>query len=270
MSQRRSTESLEIEGLLPALDDQPGPAQPLSAVAQAALIEQALKKGASASVPSTRRGIVFGGAAAITGIVTYALFRRWSPTPDATPVHFVANQKTDSTRPLRDSQAAGTQAAKADLQTEERAAVASDPLSPRSPAAKKSDPRSAQDLLRMANDRRRKKRFAEALQIYQQIVQQDPSSEEGYVARVAAGGLLLEKKKQPQAALRMFRSALRARPYGSLTEEARLGVCDALALLSDRGAEAQAVREFLAHHGDSPARARMEARLRHATERTSR
>lgn len=266
MSERRSTESLDIEGLLPPLDDQPGPAPPLSAVAQAALIEQALHKGSTIPVQSLRRGLIFGGAAAITGAVSYLLFRRWiripetmsSPTTGAESAPVFTAQPEVRTKP-------GVEA-----RTETRSEAIADSASSHSTQAKKSDSRSAHDLLRIANERRRKQRFAEALQIYQQIVQQDPTSEEGYVARVAAGGLLLEKKKQPQAALRMFRSALRTRPQGTLAEEARLGICDALAQQSDRAAEAQAIREFLAHHSDSPARTRMEARLRQATEQTTR
>ncbi|MBL8632049.1 MAG: hypothetical protein JNM40_02415 [Myxococcales bacterium] len=265
MSERRSTESLDIEGLLPPLDDQPGPAPPLSAVAQAALIEQALHKGSTIPVQSLRRGLIFGGAAAITGAVSYLLFRRWiripktmsSPTTGAESAPVFTAQPEVRTKP-------GVEA-----RTKTRSEAITDSASSHSTQAKKSDSRSAHDLLRIANERRRKQRFAEALQIYQQIVQQDPTSEEGYVARVAAGGLLLEKKKQPQAALRMFRSALRTRPQGTLAEEARLGICDALAQQSDRAAEAQAIREFLAHHSDSPARARMEVRLRQATERTT-
>lgn len=269
MSNRSSTESRKMDQLLPPLDDRLGPAAPLSTAAQAALIEQALDRSAAIPMQRMRRGLAFGGAAAITSAIIYALFRRWLRT-SSNPVSPTKKEAAAGPSPMSDTLAKTVDPGVDSHAAVDRESVSPDTSSTRSTSAKRTSLRSTQDLLRMASERRRQKRFAEALQIYLQIVQQDPSSEESYVAKLAAGGLLLEKKKQPQSALRMFRSALRLRPQGTLTEEARMGICDALALLSDRTAEAQAIREFLAHHSDSPAKGKMEARLRQVTERLAR
>jgi tetratricopeptide (TPR) repeat protein len=268
MSRRRQEElpePNELQALLPPLDDGPGPAQPLSQSAQAALIKNALR--AASPTPTglgLRRGFLFGGAAMAASSAAYFLSRRFlgkSPSPQAPePMPIAPSPRDAAAAPARDLGVAADAAAESGATDGESVAAAR----PRSVRPRE---HSSDDLLKLANERRRQKRFAEAVRLYLQIVEKYPRSDEAYVARIAAAGLLLERQKEPRAALRLFLAALRERPQGALAEEARLGLCDALHALSDRAAEERALRDFLAHHADSPARARIEARLRLLTDK---
>lgn len=252
-----------VEALLPPLDDQPGPAEPMSPSAQAALIEAALAT-ATPPTPWPRRAFLLGGTAVmIAGATVYLLGRRRSlppgprptavPKVDAVPPPTAAPSVVPASAATKDPVAAeAPQPPPAPPPPEEKAA----------PSRKKaSSPREVADLLLLANERRRQQRFPEALGLYQQIYIGHPRSEEAYVAEVAAGSLLGDRLHNPQAALRLFRRALRERPAGSLSEEARLGICEAQRALGDPAGEKAALRELLSRHPDSPARARMAARL---------
>ncbi|MFO0577493.1 MAG: tetratricopeptide repeat protein [Polyangia bacterium] len=249
-----------LRELLPPLDDQPGPAEPLSPAVKGALIETALASVSPPPVLWTRRLFLLGGAAAVvTGAAAYRQLHRGArapvaPEPRSAPPATAPSPAAPSV--AAPEPAAAPPAAAASLETapaaDERAAATRRRPSP---------PREAADLLHQANERRRQQRFPEALRLYQQLLDAHPRSDEAYVARVAAGSLLLDRLHSPQAALKQFKRALRDRPTGPLSEEARLGLCEVQRALKDVPAEKVALREFLARHGDSPARSRIEARL---------
>ena len=247
-----------LDELLPPLDDHPGPAAPLAVAAQQALIQSALAATRTPLQVWTRRGFLLGGTVAvIAGGVAYQRYRQRPTEPAITPPPApVADPPPLAAPPVTtDPPAAATPPpAAADLTPT--------PAEKAAPARKRpSAPREVADLLHQANERRRQQRFPEALRLYQQILDTHPRSDEAYVAQVAAASLLVDRLHDPQAALRLFRRALRERPTGSLSEEARLGLCDVQRALHAVPAERLALQEFLAQHGDSPARPRVQARL---------
>lgn len=257
-----------IDDLLPPLDGESGPAEPLSASAQAAMVQSALASSTPPVLWTRRRFLVGGTSLAIAGVVGYMARRRWASPPETRPPVLPARPGVDVTtaqvpgtasRPRPTPAPAPTPDAK-----KEPAAVEPAPSSEEKTTSlrkKISAPREVADLLHQANERRRQQRFPEALRLYQQILSGHPHSEEAYVAQVAAGSLLIDRLHKPQAALRLFKHALRDRPAGTLSEEARLGLCEVQRALGDVPAERAALQEFLNQHADSPARARLAARL---------
>lgn len=260
MTRHEQPDPSALPDLLPPLDDQPGPAEPTSAAAQGAMIQAALAAAPPPPILWTRRLFLLGGAAVVvSGAAGYQLTRRARPVSQIAPP---AAPQPAAPQPAVPPQVV---AAAPPVPTMEPTTADSDAAAPEERAApvrkRASSPREAADLLHIANERRRQRRFPEALRLYQQILEGHPHSDEAYVARLAAGSLLLDRLHAPQAALKQFKRALRDRPSGSLSEEARLGLCEVQRALRDVPAERAALKEFLANHGDSPARARVTARL---------
>lgn len=82
--------------------------------------------------------------------------------------------------------------------------------------------RSGPDLLAEANRLRRRGEVAQAVRVYLRVAEQAPSSQSAYVARVAAGQLLVSSS--PKQALLLFRQAHKGRPNGPLEREIRQGI----------------------------------------------
>jgi hypothetical protein len=119
-----------------------------------------------------------------------------------------------------------------------------------------------EDLLRLANDRRRAKRWSDADAIYRRVMRDHGSSGSAYVAMVASASLHLDHLDDAAGARKLFRQALRRQPSGSLVEEARFGLAEAERALGDESAERAALQVFVAAHPDSPLAERARARLR--------
>lgn len=252
----------DMSDLLPPLDEKPGPAEPLSASAQAAMIQSALAGSTAPLGWWTRRGFLLGGASLVlAGAAASLSRRRWAPSSEPRPLAppGVAAPASPAAVPTPAPAPAPAPRTMPEPAAVEPPPAATDIATPG--RRKVSAPREAADLLQQANERRRQGRFSEALRLYQQILNAHPRSEEAYVAQVAAGSLLIDRLRKPQAALMLFKQALRNRPAGSLSEEARLGLCEVQRALGDLAAERAALQEFLGKHADSPARARLAARL---------
>jgi tetratricopeptide (TPR) repeat protein len=264
---------------LPGLDDQAGPAAPLSSEAQQALVGAALSAAfpppAAPSAPTAasprlwgRRGVLLGGVAAVVGTGA-ALWLRSVRTPGAKAVRGGAAPAELAPLPPAASPAEQAPLPSAGGGAERPAPAAESPL----PAPAKEPVGSARpsvarkvgevsDLLQRANERRRQQRFAEAVALYQQVLSRDPRSDAAYVARVSAGMLYVERLREPERALRLFLAALKQQPRGALSEEARLGLADAYRALGSTAQERAALTSFLQHHPQSLARAQAERRLR--------
>jgi tetratricopeptide repeat protein len=119
-----------------------------------------------------------------------------------------------------------------------------------------------EDLLRLANDRRRAKRWGDADEIYRRVMRDHASSGSAYVAMVASASLHLDHLDDAAGARKLFRQALRRQPDGSLVEEARFGLAESERALGDEAAERAALQAFVAAHPDSPLAERARARLR--------
>jgi hypothetical protein len=105
--------------------------------------------------------------------------------------------------------------------------------------------------LERANGLRARRNWRAAQRMYLHIAESGAHVRERYVASVAAAALSLQHTHEPRLALSLYLRALRALPEGDLSEDIRLGIAHAFNALDDSGAEANALREFLAHHPDS-------------------
>lgn len=285
---------------LPALDDQVGPAEPLSQDAQQALVQAAIAAAfplppppaGDASTPSTapaasnsatvgslgrlaRRGFLAAGAVGLVGAGA-ALWSRERGLLRSRPGSAAGvapaspmSPAVPTVAPSRDAQ--GASAVDSAPSRPSAAIEAKAPAAP--PASRASETSSsprvasdrkgadASDLLQRANERRRQGRFAEAVAIYQQVLSRYPGSDAAYVARVSAGMLYVDRLRDPGRARALFQGALKQQPRGALHEEARLGLAEAWRALGDAKQERAALQDFLRHHPQALARPQAERRL---------
>jgi len=109
----------------------------------------------------------------------------------------------------------------------------------------------AEDVLALANQRRKEKRWRDADALYQRVMARYAHTDAAVVANVASAALHLDRLDDPAGALRLYRRSLRLQPSGPLAEEARWGLAEAQRALGDVDAEAEALRSFLGAHADS-------------------
>lgn len=251
MSQR-SGEPEEPFELLGALDDEPGPARPLSPQQASALVRGALDVAFSPPPPVApapkpwyaRRAVWMTGAGlAVVGAVAVGVWSARQPPPPVPPVPREAEVKQAPPPPVVREEAPPPP---------EAAPVAEAPA-PTVPETRPAPRPTAEpeDLLRRANERRAQGQWRAAESLYQRVLQASPGTESAYVALVASGGLRLEHLGDARGALRQYQQALRLRPAGSLSEEARHGVARAWRALGDTVQEKRALEDFLAAHPDS-------------------
>jgi hypothetical protein len=126
-----------------------------------------------------------------------------------------------------------------------------------------------EDLLRIANERRRDKQWRAADALYRDVIASKGAGHSVYVATLASAQIHLDHLDDAVGALRLYRRAVRALPRGPLAQEARWGVAESQRALGNRGDEREALETFLEHHADSHLAARARARLAElaATER---
>lgn len=251
----------DIGGLLPALDSQPGPARRLSqrraAEIVGAVLDMDQAKGMDGAAPPRIRDrerapvlvrllaaalllvLLAGGALA----AVYLIRQRPAPVPGAAPAPISA----PAPAPAAAAPSIIPEAAPPTASTPARRAVSA---------------RGPEDLLLLANRRRGERRFRDADALYQRVLLRHPGTPAAYVAQLASASLRLEHLRDPRGARRLYEAALRTRPAGPLSEEARLGLADACRALHARDAEAQALRDLLSAHPDTLHRRQAEARLR--------
>lgn len=239
---------------LPRLDDSDGPALPLSSEASQRLVMATLraheaKRRAAARWPwQVAAGLaLLLGASAVSAAF---LIRRdeAKPVPNQHPV-----VQATPARP----EAPIIQAPPSETSPTE---------SPTTPAATAAPRRASStlDLLARANHLRSQGHWRAAAKIYVQASRGAPSSSEAYAAMVAAGVLYREKLHDPRGAVSLFQKAIRTRPDGSLSEEARWGLALSYRQLHMRQAEDKALRSFLQHHPSSVLAAQATARQNQA------
>jgi tetratricopeptide (TPR) repeat protein len=111
--------------------------------------------------------------------------------------------------------------------------------------------RKPEDWLEDGNRSRAQKAWRDADESYARAIYAAPQSSAAYVARVASAGLHLDHLRDPRGALGRYRGALRARPNGPLSEEARYGIAECYRALKDREGERAALEAFLQKHPDA-------------------
>jgi TolA-binding protein len=118
----------------------------------------------------------------------------------------------------------------------------------------------AAELFRAGNAARHAADFPRAKQLYSELIQKYPTSEEASVARVSLGKLLLAKG-DPMAAEHEFRQYLKS-GRGQLAEEALVSRAKSLRKLGRADAERATWQELLADYPGTVYSAEAEARLR--------
>jgi hypothetical protein len=263
--------------LLPGLDDHSGPARRLpqakTSAMVASIVDAALREPPAADAPAPapapaarppRRlapvlavalvaAAVVGAAAAVvtTRYLTLARTRPEAPptpvapepappapAPAAAPEIQMEPMITDSKPAPEPSRTSRKHAVRA---PDEPTAA------PRPPPALPADA-PAEDVLALANQRRKEHAWRDADALYRRVIRRYPRTDAAVVAEVASATLHLEHLNDAAGALAGYRRALDARPAGALGEEARWGIAEAFRAVGDRKGEAFALRVFLQSH----------------------
>jgi hypothetical protein len=109
----------------------------------------------------------------------------------------------------------------------------------------------AEDILALANQRRKEHAWKDADELYRRVLKQYPRSDASIVAQVASATIHLEHLGDAEGALAGYRRALAARPAGALGEEARWGIAEAFRAVGDKKGEAFALHVFIDTHPHS-------------------
>lgn len=109
----------------------------------------------------------------------------------------------------------------------------------------------ADDILALANQRRKEHAWKDADALYRRVLKQYPRSDASIVAEVSSATIHLEHLGDAPGALAGYRRALAARPAGALGEEARWGIAEAFRAVGDTKGEAFALRVFIDTHPHS-------------------
>jgi hypothetical protein len=104
------------------------------------------------------------------------------------------------------------------------------------------------DIVSLANQRRKDKRWRAAEALYERAMRDHAGTDAAAIATVASASLHLDHLDDPAGALRRFHRALRLRPDGPVAEEARWGLAETHRALGDDAAERAALRAFLSAH----------------------
>lgn len=258
--------------LLPRLDDHSGPARRLpsskSAAMVASIVETALReapaptaaepKPATAAVtkanrigaasPPPRRVIPMLAAAlvvaAVVGAAAAVITTRYltpAQAPQGSPPSPAVPAPAPSARPP------APEAPEIEMPTESidtpPPKVKKPPPAPREKTLPPDAP--AEDVLALANQRRKERAWRDADELYRRVIKQHPRTDAAIVAEVASATLHLEHLGDPAGALAGYRRALKARPSGELGEEARWGIAEAYRAQRMPADEARALRAFL-------------------------
>lgn len=280
-----------LASLLPPLDDRPGPARRLSSAASAAMVRSIVDAALAAQIeepaeaqaaPSARswsaRRLLAPAAAALLVI-------SFGAGAGALVGHYVVNASVEPVEPpraLRAPKAAPRVASPPAPSPQELMELpAPVPVAPPAPTLAPSHRRHkirrhvrapisagapitlpeieeidlatapVEDLLAVANERRRERLWGEADELYRTVVHRFPKTDAAAVAEVASAALHVEQLGDPAGALEAYQRALSERPTGSLAEEARWGIVEAWRALGDPARESAALAQFLEHHPNS-------------------
>lgn len=256
-----------LAGVMPKLDDEPGPARRLSTARTSRMVADILAAAATppvevaetaqtpapstttASAPAPRKrwvpllaaalvaaAVVGAGAAVIT-----TRLMRSAPAPQAAPPAPTPSPAPAMTPPAPPAPAPAEVAP---------IAVAPTPPTPRARPVERDDAPAA-DLLARANQARKDRAWRDADALYRRVAARFAGTDAAVVAQLASATLHLEHLGDARGALATYRRALAARPGGELGEEARWGVAEATRALGDRAGEAAALAAFLDAHPGS-------------------
>ncbi|HEY2515518.1 MAG TPA: hypothetical protein VGI39_31840 [Polyangiaceae bacterium] len=216
---------------LPGLDDQAGPAEPITEARARELVDSVLDAGGLSrpGVRGVRRvpraawvlAAALASAAAAAATVT---FRQASVQRETPPPPPVASELAPLVEP---------------------APAANAPAPPE--VSLPSTPSSPSDLLGQANELRAARRWPEATRTYERVILENISPSATYTAEVAAADLRLDHLADPRGALRLYNLAVRNGP-GPLGEQAYWGIARASRALGNARAEKAALDRYVARY----------------------
>lgn len=261
--------SATLPGVEPA-DAEQGPARPLSADHAARLAQQVVTR--IYSERRERSWLEWAGKVAVIALlslsmagVSFAAVRTWPSLRERwfgqTPLPTLHEHAPPAAHDV-----AGVAGAAAPVAAEPPNLERKPPPS----AANKVQPRAAaveddkpSELLERANALRAQRRWATAERLYVRAIGAGASTQQRYVALVAAAALALQHTQKPERALSLYLRALALVPHGDLSEEARYGVAESHRALGNDVAEVAALRMFVSSYPQSlqtpAARARLTA-----------
>jgi hypothetical protein len=114
--------------------------------------------------------------------------------------------------------------------------------------------------LARANALRGKRQYREALDLYLYVISEYPGSMQSRAAQLAAAAIRLEQLRDVDGAEELYQ-AVRKTSDGELAAQAAFGLAEVARARADRGAEARALRDFVARHGGHPLAAAARRRL---------
>ncbi|MBL8624703.1 MAG: hypothetical protein JNK64_25570 [Myxococcales bacterium] len=259
-----------LAGVMPKLDDEPGPARRLSTARTSRMVADILAAAATApletstapapptttaSAPAPRKrwvpllaaalvaaAVVGAGAAVITTRLMSS-----APAPQAAPPASPPPAPA-VTPPAPPAPSPNTSPTPVEVAPIDVAPTAPPSPRPRAPAA---DDAPAADLLARANQARKDRAWRDADALYRRVAARFAGTDAAVVAQLASATLHLEHLGDARGALATYRRALAARPGGELGEEARWGIAEATRALGDRAGEAAALTAFLDAHPGS-------------------
>jgi tetratricopeptide (TPR) repeat protein len=279
-------DDFDITTLLPALDDHPGPARRIPSARAAAMVRSiteaalqppmVLPEGTRPALPpapemaprraAPRRFVALLAAAMVVSAVGAATAAVWvavskpapkpvEAPPPPPPAKRIVTPPVDDALIIEEDESLDEELASEEQETLDMPAeiVSAKRERTRRPVERElADDAPPEDILALANTRRKEKRWRDADALYRRVMVRHKSSTSSVVAAaVSSAALHLERLDDPAGALRRYRRALRIDPSGPLAEEARWGVAEALRALDDDDAEAEALRAFLNSHSDS-------------------
>lgn len=239
----------DVHHQLDRLDARAGPAYPLSA-AEAERRAQAVLRRLGPRARGGRARFWIVAAACLVAVGAWASVARLARKP--------AEPSERSAAPALSAPPAAARSSAPGSQDVAAAPPASEAPAPSAASA----PGTSRDWLKLANTERKRHQYVLAHDLYLRALDAEPSSEAAYAAGVAAADLEREHLGRAQVALRRYEAALRARPQGALSEQARVGKALALGALGASEREAAAWRELLKAHPDSWFAEEARARLR--------
>lgn len=241
-----------LPGVEPA-DDEVGPARPLSNEQSEHLAQRVMVLRAartrSARVPPWAARAAAALVVCAISGVSFAAYRLWQ---DAPPVPAATPQPTAAGKrpaPVRVPPPAIPQAPI--VQMAQDRAEAKPPAEPAKPRVDNEEKLAPEELLAHANALRAQRRWSAAERLYREALGTGANAEQRYVALVASASINLQHLGRPARALAGYQGALALRPRGDLSEEALFGVAQCQRALGNRDAERRALEQLIAEHPDS-------------------
>lgn len=235
------------------LDAQPGPARPLSAADESALVARILQQAKArpdASVRKRRRWhVLIAAALLVTGAAAAQRLLR----SEEEPMPVLSTQLGASL------EMAKAKAKKVEVRPEPKVASAQpegETPPPTFPAAKR-----GADLLRQANQLRGERKWQAAAAMYARVMREYPGTPAASAARIAVADLKLHHLGDAEGAQKLYAAAQQEEPRGALSEEAAWGMVEAHRARGDAAAERDALRSFLQRFPNSALAGRARSRL---------